>query len=161
MSKPKYNSDTRNFDLVCYFDGACIPTNPGGHMGAGIIIQCNQKKTILHENSFYYEPFHSNTNNVAEAIALYNLLDYLIRMEWTNKRIVIYGDSDLVIKHMSKDWEFKDKGGRYHDGMKKLFAMDKLFTGRTDYRWLPRHMNQRADLLSQYKLKQFGVVRSF
>lgn len=160
MGRPVYNPDITGFDIVCYFDGACEPSNPGGHMGAGMVVKCIHTKRTLYSESLAYNAHPSNTNNVAECIALYYTLEFLLSSSLDHKEIVIYGDADLLIKHASGEWTFRHKGGRYHNGMQKVLDTVKKFKSTPEFRWLPREYNTAADELSQYKLSQQGVVRS-
>lgn len=131
-------------DYVCFFDGACEPKNPGGNMGVGALIEHNSNRIM--EESFYIAAKNENSNNVAEYIGLITILDYLIANCLQEKRIVIYGDSNLVIMQMNGFWKIRE--GRYVEYAKE--AQEKLagFTN-TKLFWIPREHNQKADELSK------------
>ena len=131
----------------CYFDGACEPTNPGGKIGFGIYITDGKKEYI---KGFYKEQDPSNTNNVAEYMALIEILKL-----FKNKRechINIHGDSLLVIKQMNGEW--KSKGGAYAPYFKeaKKLYNELLPNNCISLKWIPRELNSKADEQSRIRL---------
>lgn len=85
-------------NLVCYFDGACEPRNPGGNMGIGACIRCGNGELFAYSD--FVPAARHNSNNVAEYMAFEKLLDFFIEKKCSNQRIFIYGDSKLVIEQM-------------------------------------------------------------
>ena len=130
--------------ITCNFDGACGPVNPGGEMGAGVVVYENGK--IIYERSKTYRAHEYNTNNVAEYLALTILLDFFIDRGLTNEKIKIMGDSMLVVKQMNGKWRIKS--GYYYT--QAIIARDKFlqFTNTT-IEWIPREQNGVADELSK------------
>jgi ribonuclease HI len=108
--------------IVCHFDGACGPINPGGAIGMGWTIGT--------------ERFHSsnpaapgNTNNVAEWLALVSLLEELQRRGIS---ATVQGDSQVVIHQMN---------GVYKNISEHLvFYRDKAnaLKGSSSFVWVPR-----------------------
>jgi ribonuclease HI len=97
-----------NFEI--YFDGACEPKNPGGHMGYGYLIYQNGE--LLNNNSFYEDKHPNNTNNVAEykacIEALHALKEYINLNNLEQSVVNVYGDSMLVVKQMKGRWKIKN-----------------------------------------------------
>lgn len=143
---------------ACFYDGSCEPFNPGGKMGMGSIImmgvnvsQVNQvvkgdmdayglTYTKILTNSYFINACQSNSNNVAEYLALIWVLEMLITLKI--KGAYIFGDSMLVTEQMNGKW--KMKGGRYIFYAKTAKELDR----QHKYFWLPREYNQMADELS-------------
>jgi len=95
---------------TAYFDGACGPSNPGGKMGLGAYILDSAGNNIF-EFADGVDAHDSNSNNVAEYMALCEILKFInenIEIGW----FMIYGDSKLVIKQMNREWRIL--GGLYH-----------------------------------------------
>lgn len=130
--------------LKCYFDGACEPVNPGGNMGLGGYVDEDEK------NIFFFSEMipkdKNNTNNIAEYKALLNLLHFLIDYKHTDKEIIIYGDSKLVINQMWGTWNMSK--GLYIPFAIKCKKLLKQFDNLKG-QWIPREENQRADDLSK------------
>jgi ribonuclease HI len=74
------------------FDGACEPSNPGGHVGLGWVIDSQP----YHE---YIPAAYQNTNNVAEYLALSKVLEHAIQAGATT--LMVTGDSLLIIYQLN------------------------------------------------------------
>ena len=130
----------------CYFDGACMPTNPGGRMGMGVYIESGTKKVMLSDT----EPkSKSNTNNVAEYRAVIMLLKHLNSLRGSGRFITIYGDSKLVVNQLNGLWRILD--GEYVPyAMQAKHLLTELKCRNTvAIKWIPRHKNWKADELSK------------
>ena len=139
--------------LKAYFDGACAPRNPGGHIGIGAYI-LNHSGEVIFEHSWYLPPSNLNSNNIAEYLAVESCIDFIIDNGYTNEEIVFYGDSKLVIMQMSGKW--KVKNGMYvkhaiNCKLKRINLINAKFV------WIPREMNERADFLSNVELSKRGI----
>ena len=138
----------KNFDYVCYFDGACGPINPGGNIGTGAIILKGDDP--IYENSGYVDAqdfdYMGTSNNIAEYMALIDVLKKLIDLGLTSKKILVRGDSNLVINQMRRLW--KAKGGRYKPYYDEAMELAKSFED-IKFRWIPREQNAFADDLSK------------
>lgn len=146
------------FDFYCWCDGACEPDNPGGHLGMGSLIKDSDKK-IEFANSAYRAPHENNTNNVAEYGSLYFLLKYFIDSKLTDKKIIVYGDSKLVISQMSGKWKIKESEAKYLAGAKLCREMVKQFSD-IKFEWIPRDKNDECDRLSKKCLEQRGIFET-
>lgn len=135
-----------------YFDGACAPTNPTGHIGIGCVIGFNKK--IVHQISDYKAAAPENSNNLAEYMALNRLLDYFIAVGATNKKIIICGDSLLVIRQMQGDWRINE--GAYVQTAYICKGKVKLFSD-ISFKWIPREQNTAADKMSNEELIKRGI----
>lgn len=129
--------------IEAYFDGFC-EGNPYGKAGAGAVIQRDGE--IIHTISDYIGEGGSITNNVAEYEALRRALNYLKASGLTDERVIVYGDSKLVIEQMRGKWKIKK--GVYKD---TALATRKELEGFKDinFCWIPREKNTQADGLSQ------------
>ena len=130
----------------CYFDGACMPTNPDGKMGMGVFIKSGDMEIKLSDK----EPARKgNTNNVAEYRAVILLLKYLVETGKSGKFITIHGDSKLVVNQLNGVWRILD--GEYVPYAKEaqqLFA-DLKADNTVAVKWIPRRKNWKADELSK------------
>jgi ribonuclease HI len=135
--------------LTAFFDGACGPINPGGHVGYGAIIY--RDGTKLWECSKRYIPETGReietSNNLAEYLAFFETIQYIFHMQFDDLEAKIYGDSKLVVEQMSGRW--KIKSGVYVEialqAQKVLAKLER--TPRII--WIPREQNTIADALSK------------
>jgi ribonuclease HI len=130
--------------IEAYFDGACMPFNPSGYMGAGIYIKEGGNAIEIAEG---WDKNFRNSNNVAEYKAIILLLQEL---KYKKKMVIrIYGDSQLVINQLNSTWKIKH--GRYVD--EANLAMQLLRELRKNnivtLKWIPREQNAIADKLSK------------
>jgi len=130
--------------IVCFFDGACEPRNPGGNMGLGAVIYINGKE--IDSYSYFVAAHETNTSNVAEYGALTWLLKTLLAMQLNEKVINIYGDSKLVIMQMTGRWRIKF--GYYVEYALECKELIKSFKNLS-LKWIPREQNTFADQLSK------------
>lgn len=142
--------------LKCYFDGACAPRNPFGHMGMGAHANLQEKEIYA---EYGYEPkSYRNSNNVAEYLALEMLLDWLL--EQTEEYwIHIHGDSKLVVKQMRGNWKINE--GLYVDHALRCKSKMRKLKRRQEVRidWIGRDYNQRADELSNQAFFELKIVQ--
>ncbi len=119
-----------------YFDGASRG-NPGA-AGAGALLVNDDGDVVWETARFLGE----KTNNEAE----YNALILLLKAarERSITKLKIYGDSQLIIRQISKQWKINLPHLR-------LLAQEawKLMDGiDVSFEWIPREKNKRADKLS-------------
>lgn len=86
------------------------------------------------------------SNNVAEYMGLYHLLEWLKNEGYVKEQIRIHGDSKLVVEQISGRWRVKK--GMYVEAFKKAYCMAKEFE-RLKVIWIPRGQNTLADALSK------------
>jgi ribonuclease HI len=84
-----------------YFDGACLPVNPGGSAYYGIVavedgkVVCERAGLVARRS----------TNNVAEWNAFIEALRLAHELEW--KKVRILGDSQLVVNQYNGVWSIR------------------------------------------------------
>jgi ribonuclease HI len=140
-----------------YFDGSCGPINPGGMAAYGALIL--REGQLIWECSALFQPEpgkeRETSNNLAEYCGLIALLEHLIHLGAQQEPIMIYGDSDLVIKQMFGPW--KIKSGIYAPYAHKAQVLRRMFA-HLGGQWIPRTKNTKADALSKAPLLQAGVL---
>lgn len=150
------NEQSGGGNLVAYFDGACEPKNPGGNMGVGATIRKNGVELFRHSRFIPAGP--TNSNNVAEYMAMQAILQFTIDQGWTNTMMTIFGDSKLVIEQLFGTWRMK--GGFYipyaNDCVKKLQHLKSRNMTITGI-WIRREQNSYADELSKAELINHNV----
>lgn len=123
---------------VLYFDGACLPRNPGGVATFGWVLEWNGRKVrgegIETENG---------TNNVAEYAGLVHGLEKAL--EKGIEEIVVRGDSQLVI------YQLRGIYGVNSERIRPYYERANQLLGRFEkahLEWIPRERNSEADELS-------------
>lgn len=139
--------------IECYFDGCCEPTNPGGAMGIGALVKQDGKPIFTYSN--FHPKNASNTNNIAEYIALESILDYLLTNGLDDEDVVIKGDSQMAVKQMNHEYSI-NKGG-YVPYAQRCLTKLSTFKRPPHIKWIPREMNQEADDLSKGHLAKNNV----
>jgi ribonuclease HI len=147
---PKVDSE-----YEAWFDGACWPNQNG----------------IVRWRYSEYLGTQDTSNNVAEYAGLIAVLKYL--SEGSISQCVIYGDSNLVIKQMNKEWKAgkltrKEKSGKipiraryYLPWFEMAMNIRKQITTELTFRWTPREKNVEADALSTEPLIKRGIRNPF
>src|SRR5215831_16782417 len=142
--------------IEAWFDGACEPVNPGGTASYGVIIMQNGE--TLHECAAVYAPPDGGqtSNNVAEYAAFIAALEYLLDNALTSERVVIRGDSNLVVQQMLGNWAIRK--GAYVPLARHAQQLLRKCPVQPELRWIPREENEEADRLSKAALAdRFGV----
>jgi ribonuclease HI len=153
---------------VAWADGAC-KGNPGP-MGLGVVVELyadGKRSSVRYSGGAINH--EDGTNNMAEYIALIEALEIftaeltpvLMDARTTTVRpdtlttidLVVYTDSELVVKQISGEYEAKDKA------LKQLclVAQQKLemmrqYNVTISIKWIPREENDSADKLAQAAL---------
>ena len=133
---------------TAYFDGSCGPVNPGGTVCYGAVVFLGEEQ--MWSCSMRWEPPSGvrTTNNIAEYLGLLAVLDFFIRYNLTASKIVVHGDSRLVIEQVFGTWKIKSRG-RYYEKL-AVAARDKAGLFRSlSGKWIPREENTLADTLSK------------
>ena len=131
-------------ELKLYFDGSCLPKNPGGIAGFGWRLCDNHGVEITTDHGEVCRG-PGATNNIAEWSAVRNGLRYLKDQKWSGK-IEIYGDSQLVINQLLGIYKVrKDTLIPYHRECIEL--LDGLDWSAM---WIPREQNEECDRLSKW-----------
>lgn len=123
--------------MELYFDGAC-KGNPGKG-GCGYVIYKNRIE-IANGNMYVGDKV---TNNYVEYMGLIEGMKHSLRLD--NKRLDVYGDSNLVIKQMNNTWKVKSSNliSLYEIASK---LRDKF--GIITFNHVSRNLNKRADELA-------------
>lgn len=138
------------YEAVGYFDGGCGPDSPGGHGTFGAIVR-DLDDNVLHSEAGYIGYGSEMTCNVAEYAGVISVMKFLL--ERNLQKVVIHGDSDLVVKQMSGKWKAK-KGlylPYYMEAVKLRYQLPHV-----RFRWIPRELNTEADGLCRQALARFN-----
>ena len=144
-----------NVDESVYlnFDGLCEPRNPGGIATYGVIIR-KGKVHLLEDNGLAFaEPWSNNaSNNVAEYSALIRGLEWLKNHNMFDSKVVVRGDSSLVINQLKGT--FKVKATRIIELYKRAKDLLDEFQD-LKIEWVDRSQNKEADLMSRVAYTRF------
>ena len=124
---------------IIYFDGACLPSNPGIAC-YGFVIEIENGKKI----SEYGIATPNGTNNVGEYTALVKSMEKALFIGITE--VEIKGDSQLVINQMLGT--YKVKAQNLIPLYQKAKELSKAFK-KIEFKWIPREQNKEADKLAE------------
>ena len=86
--------------LTMYFDGLCLPKNPGGVATYGFLVK-RGTKTIHEEGGLAAAPYTPvATNNVAEYTGVLKALEWALANGMSSETITVRGDSELVVRQI-------------------------------------------------------------
>jgi ribonuclease HI len=129
--------------LKLFFDGSCMPKNPGGVARYAWRLLDNDSKEIAFSHGEVCRGPEA-TNNVAEYASVRNGLRYLKEKNWEGV-LEIFGDSQLVIRQLLGEYKVrKDTLIPYHTE-----CMELLKNIEWKAFWIPREQNEECDLLSR------------
>ena len=127
-----------------WFDGATKHANPGIRGIGGLL------KGPTGERIEIFEEIGEGTNNEAEYAALMAVLDAAVTAKVQD--LIVYGDSQLVIKQVNDEWLINAKGlVPMCKTVQRLMAQ----IPKVSLSWIPREENTEADALSK---KAIGVT---
>ena len=134
--------------ITVFFDGLCYPKNPCGVAAYGYLAYRDGQ--MIHRGFRAVGEGKGMTNNVAEYEGLMAAALWLKDMG-IDEKIVIKGDSQLVIKQMKGEYKISSATSKkYVPQIKQLLqGMDVSFV------WIPREENEEADKLSRLAYKRF------
>ncbi len=136
--------------VVCSYDGACEPYNPGGDMGLGWVIGEQSHHRYIPANP-------DNSNNVAEYMALLALLTALDEKQ--PRKVTITGDSQLVAHQLDGTFAVRSRNILPHFEAAKNKLTELRLAGFTiTIRWVPRDKNEEADAASKRALTEAGIA---
>jgi ribonuclease HI len=124
------------------------PVNPYGNMGIGSVVYKDNQEVFSY--SEYVEASKLNSNNVAEYLALEQILLWIRDNNTLESKIFIYGDSKLVINQMKGYWRVKR--GLYVETAIRCKKIRSEIEKSLVFEWIPRELNSRADDLSKGKM---------
>lgn len=138
--------------VALFFDGLCMPRNPGGVATFGYVVYSEGKR--LHEGCGFVGAgmFGDDvSNNVAEYHALIRGLEHLLSTGYDGE-IEVKGDSQLVISQLRG--EYAVRASRLIGLHRKALALLGRFK-RAELSWIPREENSEADRLSRVAFEEF------
>jgi ribonuclease HI len=133
--------------ILAWFDGACEPVNPGGTASFGVVIKAEDGTVLLRDHGVVGRG-KAMSNNVAEYAGVLRILKYLSSRP--PGRVIIHGDSNLVINQLHGRWRIKR--GLYLSiaiETKELLAYLRGLGWQIGFRWIPREQNEQCDALSK------------
>jgi len=127
--------------ITVFFDGLSNPANPG--IGTyGFIIYIDSKKVKEGYGALGVDV----TNNQAEYTALIKALEWLVKKGLTHEKVVVKGDSQLVIRQLNG--QYAVKAPRILLLFEKAMKLIQKFSD-ISFLWIPREENEEADSLSR------------
>lgn len=147
-SVQKKRKEVEGGRVVVCFDGACWP-NPGGAAAGGVLIKVGSK--VLLRKGFYVGQSKGMSCNVAEYKGVIRALQFLKRKGFADRKIVVRGDSQLVINQMSGKWKIKH--GLYVEAATKAKSLAEKFTDLS-FEWISRDENTVCDELAESALQR-------
>ena len=131
-----------------HFDGACQPPHRGV-AGYGFVV--HGEGLDYSEKGLAAPPYsQTSTNNVAEYVGAIRALEYL-REKGFHGQLVLLGDSELVIKQLSGEYEVRTEHLKaYHRHLMTL--LESFPDARVE--WVPRAQNEEADALSKLAIEE-------
>ena len=129
--------------MVLYFDGLCEPRNPGGVAVGAFVLLDNEGETLLEGGEVVHDGGPLATNNVAEWCALGFGLK--AARETVKGKLLIRGDSQLVIRQLNGEWKMKAEHLRPYRArcLALLEGLDWFAE------WVPREENEIADAVGR------------
>lgn len=139
--------------ITAYFDGLCEPKNPGGVATYGFLVLRDGK--ILHEgHGLAATPYSDGaTNNVAEYSGALRALEWLLSQGLEKEKILVRGDSDLIIKQIKGEYKVKSPL------LAPLYSQVKALLPRFPslaFEWVPREENRDADRLTNLAYAEYA-----
>src|ERR1700722_7231899 len=114
------------YDLNGWFDGSCAPINPGGTGGAAWVLREAQgEESLVDKQIETLQACPTMTNNVAEYFALANMLEFIEAEMPATKKVLIRGDSKLVIQQITGKWKAK-KGAYLEQFLRAKAVLERL-----------------------------------
>ena len=139
--------------ITIYFDGLCYPKNPGGVAAYGYLAYRDGQ--LIHRGFRAVGEGRGMTNNVAEYEGLLAAAQW-IEDEEIDEKIVIKGDSELVIKQMNGQYRVNSATSK-----KYVPEIKKLLLGRdVSLAWVPREENEEADKLSRVAYERYQSLKN-
>ena len=131
-----------------HFDGSIRPRNPGGVGFYGYTIKIGEE---VIEGSGRIGQWPDLTNNFAEFFALYRALEKLASIVQKPGHVEIKGDSQLVIKILSKKWKARREREYYkaYEECHKVIQAIRKRGVSVSFSWIPRDKNTRCDKLAK------------
>jgi ribonuclease HI len=133
-----------------HFDGATEPINPRGISTFGFVLKKGGVTAKVGKGLAATPGNEGSTNNVAEYHGLIRGLEAAKDLVMRGDRIDIFGDSELVIKQLNKEYAVRAPHLAPLCSKAALAIYDLQMNGRkVDLKWIPRERNGEADKLSR------------
>lgn len=136
------------YDLVCHFDGGV----PRGRCHSAFTVDDAQGRRLYADDQDV--PVELGiSSNVAEHYSAYLAIQKLLDLAETGQRVLLQGDSMLVVKQLGGQW--KAKSGVYVQAFQlgRQALTELLAKGvEVDIRWVPRERNDGADRLASRRM---------
>ncbi|SRR6266566_3161649 len=141
--------------IQIYFDGLCEPKNPGGiPVYAFIVYDLDSGQILAKEAGLAGEPWRSVvTHNLAEYTAAIRAVKW-VREHVATKDLLIYGDSELVIRQLNK--VYKVKSQKILPLFNELIGQLKGLSWKAV--WVPRENNVEADKLANEFYRDYCIT---
>ncbi len=133
--------------ITVNFDGSCWPNPKGRASGAYHI---TQDDNVLASQGFYIGRGRGMSSNCSEYAAYIEALRFLKVNDLMFEKILVRGDSKLVINQMSGKWRIKK--GIYKDKAEHALSFTKDFPD-ISFEWISRELNTICDALAENALR--------
>ncbi|AFH42257.1 ribonuclease HI family protein [Fervidicoccus fontis] len=134
--------------IKVFFDGLYVKKDEEGIGTYAFVIYRNKEK-IYEEMGKVSRKEGRVTNNAAEYIALEKALRWIIERGLNDEKVIILGDSQLVIRQLNGEYKIKS------ENLYPLFLQIKNLLNKfkdVEISWIPREENQEADFLTKKAL---------
>lgn len=138
--------------LHLYFDGLCEARNPGGWSCYGWVLLDEAATNVASGHGVSKKPGPTSTNNFAEYAALGFALRYLADEKWKGNKLRIWGDSQLVIRQITREWDCNKE--HLQKLRQRCWDLLDALGCRWSAEWVPRTRNEAADALSRLAYKE-------
>ncbi len=131
-----------------HFDGAAHLWQKCAY---GFVIEKDGKRIGDGHGKVPVKPFEA-TCNVAEHYALLKALEWLEKNGYKDEKIIVFGDSKMVINQIFGSWKCKYKNAPYYPFFIENIKMKNIFS-KISGQHIPREWNSATDNLSKLGLR--------
>lgn len=138
-----------------FFDGSCGSIEPTGLVTYGYrLTEADVILSSVGGHRWINPP--PSTVSIAEYVALIEALKAALKWGFKDRRIIVHGDSKLVIEQTFGNW--KIRGGAYVPWLMKARRLVKKFSNIRG-EWIPRSANHHCDHLARTAWQRKGPER--
>jgi len=132
-----------------YFDGACLPKNPGGVACYGVVA-VNDDGNIVDKR--FGVVSENGTNNIAEWAGLIHAIKLAKELNWDG--VHIYGDSQLAVNQFNDLWRVSK------EHLKRMYDLAKKESEGVNItvEWIPREENLADDVAYEAYVNYTGKL---
>lgn len=147
--------------IEVFVDGLCEPVNPRGVATFGFVVYKDDAKIKV--GSGVVDSSSNSSNNVAEYSALIQVLKFLVDNGFTEERVVVKSDSQLLVFQLNGYYSVN--AYRIIPLFRQASSLLKHFR-KIRMKWIPREENVEADALSRkayadYWKKHPGLLKNY